>query len=156
MQTIKKEMDSLILNKLSSRILRSKPHTRSFKPWRFFELSHALNGVCEAKYAYTRVHMCTRHKLKADYVRKNKHFSKLIQRANRYHCVEVCIAMMLSLIFLTGTPSNRTSRAWADRVAGLRATMSYNELLICNPGCNPVCNTGGPGRCRQRSVGSSR
>ena len=56
-----------------------------------------------------------------------------------------------ALIFLTGTPSNRTSRARADLVAGWRVTMSYNELLICNPGCNPVCNTGGPGRCRQRS-----
>ena len=31
-QTIKKEMDSKIPNKLSSRINRSKPHTRSFKP----------------------------------------------------------------------------------------------------------------------------
>ena len=71
------------------------------------------------------------------------------------HSVHVCIAMMLSLIFLTGTPSNRTSRVRADRVAGWRVTVSYNELLICNPGCNPVCNTGGPGRCRQRSAGSS-
>ena len=54
--------------------------------------------------------------------------------------------MILSLICLTGTPSNRTSRARLDRVAGRRVTMSYNEILICNPGCNPVCNTGVPGR----------
>ena len=33
----------------------------------------------------------------------------------------------------------------ADHVTGWRVTMSYNELLICNPGCNPVCNTGAPG-----------
>ena len=54
--------------------------------------------------------------------------------------------MMLSLIFLTGTPSNKTSCARADRVMGWRVAMSYNELLVCNPGCYPVCNTGGPGR----------
>ena len=54
--------------------------------------------------------------------------------------------MMLSFIFLTWTPSNRTSRARADRITGWRVTMSYNELLICHPGCNPVCNTGAPGR----------
>ena len=34
----------------------------------------------------------------------------------------------------------------ADRLTGWRVTMSYNDLLICNPGCNPVCNTGAPGR----------
>ena len=44
--------------------------------------------------------------------------------------VKVCIAMMLPLILLTGTPSNMTSGARVDRVAG------------CNQGCNPDC----PGR----------
>ena len=72
-----------------------------------------------------------------------------------HHVVKVCMAMMLPLICLTGTPSNRTSRARVDGVTGWRVTMSYNELLICNPGCNPGCNTGGPGRFCKRSVGSS-
>ena len=44
-QTIKKEMDSEIPNKLSSRINRSKSHTRSFKPWWNDELSNAWNVV---------------------------------------------------------------------------------------------------------------
>ena len=52
--------------------------------------------------------------------------------------------MMLPLICLTGTPSNRTSRARMDRVVGRRVTMDYNELLICNPDGNTGCNTGGP------------
>ena len=69
--------------------------------------------------------------------------------------VKVCIAMMLPLICLTGTPSNRTSRARMDRVAGRRVTLDYNGLLICNPDGNPGCNTGGPGRICQRSVRSS-
>ena len=68
------------------------------------------------------------------------------RRSRPNQIVKVCIAMMLSLIFLTGTPSNRTSRSRLARVAGWHVTMSYNELLTCNPGCNPVCNTGAPGR----------
>ena len=51
--------------------------------------------------------------------------------------------------------------------AGWRVTMSYRELLICKLGCNPVCNTGAPGRfcqevsrvimigCQLRRTGSS-
>ena len=69
--------------------------------------------------------------------------------------VKVCIAMMLPLICLTRTPSNRTSRARVDHVTGWRVTMSYNELLICNSGCDPGCNTGDPGRFCQRSAGPS-
>ena len=49
--------------------------------------------------------------------------------------------MMLPLICLTGTPSNRTSRARLDRVAGRRVTLDYNGLLICNPDGNSGCNT---------------
>ena len=41
--------------------------------------------MCEAEYAYTRVHTRERHTLKADYVKKKKHFSKLIPRAKRCH-----------------------------------------------------------------------
>ena len=70
--------------------------------------------------------------------------------------VKVRTAMMLPSIFLTVTPSNRTSRARADWVTGWRVRMNYNELLICNPGCDPVCNTGVSGRFCQRSAGSSR
>ena len=36
---------------------------------------------------------------------------------------------MLSLIFLIGTPSNRTSRVRADRVAGWRVTMNYSVVI---------------------------
>ena len=37
--------------------------------------------------------------------------------------------MMLPLICLTGTPSNRTSRARMDRVADRRVTMDYSFVI---------------------------
>ena len=33
---------------------------------------------------------------------------------------------------------------WNERL-DWPVTMSYNELLICNPGCDPECNREGPG-----------
>ena len=74
---------------------------------------------------------------------------------NAGQIVKVCIAMMLPLICLTGTPSNRTSRTGLNRVAGRRVTMDYSGLLICNPVGNPGCNTDIPGRVCQRPVRSS-
>ena len=47
----------------------------------------------------------------------------------RHQVVKVCIAMMLPLICLTGTPSNRTSRVRMDRVADRRVTMDYSFVI---------------------------